>query len=110
MRPAPDHRMAKQSNGNGRKRKVETEELLYQVLETELGGVQVYETALRCVQNDELKEEWQKYLSETKEHVKIARGMLEALGLDPDAELPGRKVVRHIGASLVKAMELGLQG
>jgi len=34
-------------------------ELLYQALETELGGVQVYTTALRCVENKELKEEWQ---------------------------------------------------
>ena len=34
--------------------------------------------------------------------------MLETLGLDVDAETPGRKVVRHIGESLVKAMELAL--
>jgi len=27
-------------------------ELLHQALETELGGVEVYETALRCVKND----------------------------------------------------------
>ena len=33
-------------------------ELLYQALETELGGVQVYTTALRCVEN-KLKEELQ---------------------------------------------------
>jgi len=32
-------------------------ELIYQMLETERGGIQVYETALRCVVNDELKEE-----------------------------------------------------
>ena len=32
-------------------------ELLYQSLETELGGVQVYTTALRCAQNDDLKKE-----------------------------------------------------
>ena len=32
-------------------------ELLYQALETELGGVQVYTTAIRCAQNDDLKEE-----------------------------------------------------
>jgi hypothetical protein len=37
-------------------------ELLYQGLETELGGTQVYETALRCVQNDELRKEWEEYL------------------------------------------------
>ena len=34
----------------------ETIDLLYQALETEMGGVQVYTTALRCVQNDDLKE------------------------------------------------------
>jgi hypothetical protein len=104
----PSYAMAKHSNGNGKKKKVEAEELLYQVLETELGGVQVYTTAIRCAVNDELREEWQKYLGETKNHVQIARGMLEAVGLDPDAETPGRKVVRHIGESLVKAMELAL--
>ena len=32
----------------------------------------------------------------------------EAFGLDPDAMTPGRKVVHHIGASLVKAMEMAL--
>jgi hypothetical protein len=35
------------------------EELLYQGLETELGGVLVYEAAVRCAINEELKEEWQ---------------------------------------------------
>ena len=29
--------------------------LLYQMLETELGGVQIYTTALECVVNDELE-------------------------------------------------------
>ena len=38
------------------------EELLYQTLEMEKGGIQVYETVLKCVVNDELKEEWGKYL------------------------------------------------
>ena len=35
-------------------------ELLYQALETESGGVEVYQTALRCVKNEDLKKEWQK--------------------------------------------------
>jgi hypothetical protein len=38
------------------------EELLYQTLETQKGGIHVYETALKCVVNDELKKEWGKYL------------------------------------------------
>ena len=37
-------------------------ELLLQSLEHEMGGVKVYETALKCVVNEDLKEEWQKYL------------------------------------------------
>jgi len=84
-------------------------ELLYQSLETELGGVQVYTTAVRCAVNNELKEEWEKYLEQTQEHVEIMKRTIEALGLDTGAETPGRQVVRHIGASLVKAMEMALQ-
>jgi rubrerythrin len=84
-------------------------ELLYQALETELGGVQVYQTALRCARNDELKEEWEEYLDQTEEHVEIVRNLFEQIGLDPEAETPGRKVVRHIGESLVKAMEMALE-
>jgi hypothetical protein len=84
-------------------------ELLYQALETELGGVQVYTTALRCVVNDELKEEWEKYLEQTQHHVEVVQGTIETMGLDPETETPGRQVVRHIGESLVKAMEMALK-
>lgn len=83
-------------------------ELLYQALETEIGGVDVYTTALRCVENDDLKEEWDKYLEQTKTHVTIMEDVLRKLGLDPNEETPGRKVVRTIGESLVEAMELAL--
>jgi rubrerythrin len=84
-------------------------ELLYQALETELGGVQVYTTALRCAQNDELKEEWEKYLDQTRTHVQIVEETITKLGLDPEKETPGREVVRHTGESLVKAMEMALE-
>jgi hypothetical protein len=87
----------------------ELHELLYQMLETEMGGVLVYQTALRCVQNPELKQEWTEYLEQTQEHVEIVQGLFETLGLDPEAQTPGRKVVHHIGASLVKAMEMALE-
>src|ERR1700750_9927 len=83
-------------------------ELLYQALETELGGVQVYTTALECVVNDDLKEEWEKYLEQTQNHVRIVTETMEAIGLDPEKETPGRQVVRHTGESLVKAMNLAL--
>ena len=83
-------------------------ELLYQMLETELGGVQVYTTALQCVVNDELEEEWTKYLAQTERHVEVTQQLLTTLGLDPEAQTPGRQVVRHIGESLVQAMQMAL--
>jgi len=84
-------------------------DLLYQALETEKGGVQIYSTALRCALNKDLREEWNKYLEQTKNHVQIVTEILRGLELDPDAETPGRGVVRYIGTSLVKAMEMALR-
>jgi hypothetical protein len=83
-------------------------QLLGEALETERGGVQVYETAIRCAVNGDLKEEWQEYLEQTQHHEQIVRELMEKLGLDPDEETPGREIVRHIGQSLVKAMEMAL--
>lgn len=81
-------------------------ELLYQALETELGGLQVYKTAIQCAVNEDLKEEWEKYLEQTSRHVEVVQDILNTMGLDPQTETPGRKVVRLIGESLVKAMEM----
>ena len=81
-------------------------ELLYQALETELGGVEVYTTAVSCALNADLKKEWQEYLEQTRHHVQVVRTICERVGLDPDTDTPGRQVVRHLGESLVKAMEM----
>jgi rubrerythrin len=89
-------------------KKEQLNQLLYEALETEMGGIEVYKTALRCVVNDDLKKEWQEYLEQTENHLEIVRGVFEKLKLDPEQESPGRKVVRHIGQSLVKAMEMAL--
>jgi len=83
-------------------------ELLYQALETEKGGVQIYETAVRCAVNADLKEEWEEYLEQTEHHVEIVEGLFETFGLDPETDTPGRLVVRHIGESLVGAMEMAM--
>jgi rubrerythrin len=85
-------------------------ELLYQALETEKGGVQIYTTALRCALNQDLKEEWNKYLEQTKTHVQVVSDILANMNLDLETETPGRKIVRHIGDSLVQAMEMALKG
>jgi rubrerythrin len=84
-------------------------ELIYQALETELGGVQVYTTALKCVENEDLKEEWEKYLEQTQNHVRVVEEMMNELGLDAEKETPGREVVRHIGEALVQSMEMALK-
>lgn len=84
-------------------------QLLYEALETEMGGVQVYETAIRCAVNEDLKEEWEEYHEQTQKHEQIVRDLFGKLGLDPEKETPGRQIVRHIGKSLVKAMEMALE-
>src|SRR6478609_7598450 len=83
-------------------------ELLYQALETELGGEQIYETAVSAAVDEDLGKEWKKYLAETKNHQKILLGVFDELKLDPKKRTPGREVVHHVGASLVKAIELAI--
>jgi rubrerythrin len=84
-------------------------QLLYEALETEMGGVQVYETAIRCAVNEDLKKEWEEYHEQTQKHEQIVLELFDKLGLDPKKETPGRQIVRHIGKSLVKAMEMALE-
>lgn len=84
-------------------------ELYYQALETELGGIEVYETALLCVLREDLQAEWKKYLEQTRRHHEIVRALLEEEGLDPEDDTPGRDVVRGIGAALVSSMERALE-
>jgi len=83
-------------------------ELLLQSLEHEMGGVKIYEAALKCAQNEELREEWEKYFTETETHVRILQDVFSAVGLDPNEKSPGREIIREMGASLVKAMEKAL--
>jgi rubrerythrin len=83
-------------------------ELLLQSLEHEKGGVQVYETALKCVVNADLREEWEQYLEETRKHVRILTELFTTLKLDLYEETPGRQVVRYLGSSLVQAMQMAL--
>jgi hypothetical protein len=95
---------------NGKTTAAGFEALMYQLLETELGGEQIYTLAVSLAVNDELREEWQKYLAETKQHVKIARELLSQVGLDPDRDIPARKPVRIIGEGLIAAMKAAKSG
>ncbi|RPH97123.1 MAG: DUF892 family protein [Lysobacterales bacterium] len=86
--------------------KKQLHELLYQALETERGGIKIYETALSCAQNEDLTDEWEEYLEQTRTHEQELLKVFKELGLNPDTVTPGREVVAHIGDSLVIAMEM----
>ena len=83
-------------------------ELILQSLEHEMGGVKIYETALKCAQNEDLKEEWQRYHQETERHVQILQDVCSQMQLDAQEQSPGRKIVHDMGQSLVAAMEAAL--
>ena len=74
------------------------DELLQQMHETELGGVKVYEAALTCVLNSDLKEEWERYLEQTKRHVEVVLKLMQALGVVPPRNTwpSGRKAHRRV--------------
>jgi rubrerythrin len=84
-------------------------DFLLQALEHEKGGVKIYETALKCAVNSDLREDWESYLEQTRNHVKVLTEVCTKFGLKPDQNTPGEQVVRHIGSSLVQAMEMALE-
>lgn len=83
-------------------------ELILQALEHERGGVKIYATALKCAQNEELKEEWEKYRGETEHHVQVLHDVCSQMQLDPEEQTPGRRIVHDMGTSYVSAMEAAL--
>lgn len=87
-------------------KKKQLHELLYRALETERGDIKIYEAALSCAQNEDLKEEWEKYLEQTRKHERVLLKVFGELGLNPETVTPGREVVAHIGNSLVTAMKM----
>jgi len=82
--------------------------LVLQSLEHERGGVKVYETALECAVNEDLRKEWEEYLDQTRRHVEILEEVCFAMKLDPEGPTPGRKVVSGLGGALVSAMKEAL--
>lgn len=80
-------------------------ELLLQSLEHERGGVKIYQTALQCALNDDLKDEWEKYLEQTQNHVRVLTEVCTTFKLDPHEQTPGSKILHKMGAALVAAME-----
>ena len=87
---------------------VQFNELLLQSLEHERGGVHVYQTAIKCAVRDDLRGEWQKYLTQTQEHVQALTHICETFDLDPYTTTPGTQIVKSLGKALINAMVAAL--
>jgi rubrerythrin len=87
----------------------QVKELLLQALTHENGGVKVYETAVRAAQNEELKEEFGRYLEQTRKHVRVLQETCQALSLDAAERTPGCAIVESLGQALVRAIEQAIE-
>ncbi len=86
------------------------EELILQSLEHEMGGVKIYEMALDCAQNEDLKEELEKYLDQTRSHVQMLEEVCNSMKIDAHLQTPGRRIVRAVGEGLLEGMRLAKSG
>jgi len=82
------------------------EELLLQSLDTERGGVMIYEAAVDSAVNDDVRKVWMKYLDETRNHVEVMLRVLEGFGLDPGTDTVGRVILRGKAETLIRSMEM----
>ena len=80
-------------------------ELILQSLEHEKGGVAVYEAALECAVNDDLRSEWEKYLDQTRSHVEILQSVCAAFELDATRLPAGESVARTVGGGARRGHE-----
>jgi rubrerythrin len=83
-------------------------ELLLQALEHEQGGVVLYQTALECAVQRDLRREWEEYLEQTRRHVDILTRVCDALGVDAGEVTPAREIVHQNGKALAIAMKAAL--
>jgi hypothetical protein len=90
-------------------RREQLHELLYQGLETERGGIRIYESAVRCATNDDLKKEWGEYLDQTRNHEVVMMRVLRGFDLDPEVVSAGRTIVREKAQALVRSMNAALE-
>ena len=74
-----------------------------------MGGQLIYRQAIECAVNDDVREEWTKYLEETEDHERILRETFERIGLGAEVETPGRMIVRSKAEALEQGGSAGLR-
>jgi hypothetical protein len=80
--------------------------LLWQTLEHERGSVDIYQTALKCAQRDDLKDEWTRCLAHIRHHELILTEACRKLSIHPELMTAGREATKYLGESLISAMEM----
>jgi len=95
--PTPEDRMMEAE---------QVRELLLQSLEHERGSVDVYQIAIKCARRDDLKDEWERRIFDTRERELLLTEVCRKLGINPEHMTCGREVSKHLGAALSSAMEL----
>ncbi|HEY1076612.1 MAG TPA: hypothetical protein VGE51_07970 [Fontimonas sp.] len=78
--------------------------LVLEALEHERGGIDIYRLAVETVRDADLKKEFSSYLQQTRQHERLLLTVCEDLGLDPEAETPGRPIVRDNARALADAI------
>ena len=86
------------------------EHLLVEVLEAELACAQVYEIALRSAANEDLRNDWLQQYDRTVRHVRMVRGILDVLSIDPSRSSVARVTVRELGEAMVSAIHAAQEG
>lgn len=60
--------------------------------------MRIYETAVSCAVNDDLKGEWQKYLDEPRHHVELVQEIFAKIGPDTATETQDLKSMKDAAA------------
>lgn len=89
--------------------RMKLEELLYQAIETEIGGLKVYEKVMQAAVTPEFRKEMEEYLDQTREHYQLYQDIFANLGLDPNRMTAGRDIVRAKAEALVKSIDIAIQ-
>lgn len=84
----------------------QVKELLLQSLEHERGSVDIYQTAIKCALRDDLKNEWQRCISHTRERELLLTDVCRRLSINPEQMTCGREVSKYLGEALTSAMQM----
>jgi len=87
----------------------ELQDLVLQSLEHKRRGALVYETAMQCSQLEDLRQDWESARKHAHEHEKILIQLCAELGIDPETPTPARAHIEETAASLVGAMQAGIE-